>query len=645
MNITHLKPKTIWVSVVTIGYLILALLGISTSSISALDRATGEASSNFGFVIGSPQLIRSDEYLRSTPQFIGKHTYGETQTILNFVDEAKTSNGISLHKFVGLLNIDSTKDSLLRVFPLSIAFAFDWWFYSFLTFLFLPLLLRKLSVPLSFGIPTAMLLYFSPTNQWWSNGPIQIIGVASVGFYFLLKASEIFTQNLKKISLGYMAISAIFLAQLPFEYIPWAIPISMFFFTLLFVPNRDFATNNSNFWRGVTYTFLSALLLFIIRLLIEFPTLRALSNTVYPGQRRIEAGELPFPIFSTTTSLDLNQLSAVLKLGNSSEVSIAFVELILVLSVMLPFLIFARKKHLLALNLMPPLVLLMIFLLWCTASWPNWLNEFNPLILVPTIRMAQVIGLLAIIAFAIMLFALNEISKKTKNYLVFSFAGLFAIFLAANKNQDKVKSIFDLTWIDSGSLNIISITLFFLIALAMLLPRVAKFSLLVLAGLTLVLTIQVNPIQQNLGSIHDSKLAQSIRELEDSDSGPWASNNTQLDAILLANTRSTLSGQQLTGPNIAKWEILDPAGLFEPVWNRGASFVAFNWTNSSDVVIENPANDVILISTSPCSSKVADLDLKWVLSTTELTDSCLNKVSVYPVLTSGNIYLYRTNTE
>lgn len=150
----------------------------------------------------------------------------------------------------------------------------------------------------------------------------------------------------------------------------------------------------------------------------------------------------------------------------------------------------------------------------------------------------------------------------------------------------------------------------------------------------------VNPVSHGTAPLTDSSLARVLNTLETT--GAWASDGIHLDAVLMANGKPSISGQQLTGPDEEQWRLLDPQGSYEQVWNAGASFVVVAWDSAiKDPEITRPFPDTILIRTSPCSPALKKLDLEVVLSRTEESAPCLAEFADGPVDYLGApVYLY-----
>ena len=148
--------------------------------------------------------------------------------------------------------------------------------------------------------------------------------------------------------------------------------------------------------------------------------------------------------------------------------------------------------------------------------------------------------------------------------------------------------------------------------------------------LSLALGLPVNPVVKGLDSIFQSEISVSIKNIN---SGSlWASDNFAVDAILTANGKSQLSGQQLTGPNKEMWQILDPSSEYNNFWNSGASYVGLQFVDSENPPeIAKPAQDIIQIKLNPCSTVSKTLKLRYLISSNDLKMACLTKLNTIPV--------------
>lgn len=160
---------------------------------------------------------------------------------------------------------------------------------------------------------------------------------------------------------------------------------------------------------------------------------------------------------------------------------------------------------------------------------------------------------------------------------------------------------------------------------------------------------QINPLAQGVDGDPDCvnfinarfnddkvKLANFLEKLpsiKNINSGSlWASDNFAVDAILTANGKSQLSGQQLTGPKKEMWEIIDPISQYNNFWNSGASYVGIQFVDSENIPeITKPAQDTIQIKLNPCSTVSKNLNLRYLISSNDLKMPCLAKLNTIPV--------------
>ena len=86
----------------------------------------------------------------------------------------------------------------------------------------------------------------------------------------------------------------------------------------------------------------------------------------------------------------------------------------------------------------------------------------------------------------------------------------------------------------------------------------------------------------------------------------------------------SLSGFQRTGPDVEKWERLDPDHEFEVAWNRAGGYVPFIFTPGEQLKIETNGFDVTYVSVDPCDLAERFPELGHIASTTELDAACLS---------------------
>ncbi len=97
----------------------------------------------------------------------------------------------------------------------------------------------------------------------------------------------------------------------------------------------------------------------------------------------------------------------------------------------------------------------------------------------------------------------------------------------------------------------------------------------------------------------------------------------------------TVTGYQVTGPDVERWEQLDPDHAYEDAWNRGASYLLMGFQMPEDApsdgspVIVNPSPDVIQVYVDPCRLAATDLDVAHLLAVTPVDSPCAKQVGSF----------------
>jgi hypothetical protein len=140
------------------------------------------------------------------------------------------------------------------------------------------------------------------------------------------------------------------------------------------------------------------------------------------------------------------------------------------------------------------------------------------------------------------------------------------------------------------------------------------------------LTVTVNPLEIGLADLRGSTTSHvmlAAGKAARAQNTLWASDTPQFDALMFATATPALSSRQQLGPNRAEWLKLDPGASHEDMWNRGGTYVRFQWTDQPGIVWENPTPDQVVMTTSPCTIAAAEPALQHVVSTHRLSSECL----------------------
>ncbi len=150
----------------------------------------------------------------------------------------------------------------------------------------------------------------------------------------------------------------------------------------------------------------------------------------------------------------------------------------------------------------------------------------------------------------------------------------------------------------------------------------------------LLAAVDANPIVFGLGEVRTSDAAQKARAMRtqalDGDFR-WAADSMATDALLVANGVPLMNGYQVTGPDRAGWDVVDPSGQYEGIWNRGASYLlmSFDGARGADPVVFEDNNDVIRIQTDPCWLVKSPFEVRRIVAQGEFTSRCADEVGTF----------------
>ena len=604
-------------------YLVLVLLGVSTSSIGIAPMRQDPANP-IGFQVGDSLAVRSDEFLTGTPMNLGVMTTGEVESLNPLVAPDGFTSQLSPGVVSSVVFFDSTILRLGPLLPDAMLYAARTWTPFLLLALGAPAFFRRLTGSRWIGWFAAGLMVASPASAWWSFGPVGMLGFTIAGSAALLTAAARWGEGRRAVAVGWGALAAVLLARTPMHYQPWAIVVATAVVATavlaLAVPREGRRVN----LLVVGATGLAAVALLGGVVLENWASIQATLGTVYPGARVATGGPTSLgELFGATALGGAADLPPV-ENTNYSEVSSSFAVL-----AVLAVLLLARGVRLTS----TVHRVAVATVLGATAFWFAWsLVDFGDpgyllkiVNMVPPQRSADVLGYLAILLVCLVLPGAADRSPWTFAALCAGTVGLVAAHGASVLAATAYPTMTTTTiWVSSA-----------LTALCVLLLVLRArwwggyvLSLLLAAALV----YQVNPVLLGLADLRGSEVAQRMiatgEELR-SDGEVWATDNPYVDSLLIATGVPSLSGRQLAGPDVEAWETLAPEAD-EAVWNRGGSFIWFRWTDDPELTFSNPSPDIISIEGSPCTVAERLPELTSVVASRPLDAPCLVRDDSFP---------------
>lgn len=605
-----------WVKGPVLLYLVLTLLGVTQSSIG-IGNLRQDLFAPTPDMIGPGLSIRSDEFLTATPVLLGAAATGNSddgnpltarQGFFTLVPPGPVSAVVLPEGAAFLLG---------PVLPDQMLLAAAWWLPYLLLALGAPAYFRSLTGSREIGLFAALLVVVSPASAWWSATPVEIIGFTMAGSAALLRCRELVAARRVAPAVAWGLAAAILLARIPLHYQPWSVVLAVAILAVAAVPTVLDRVDRRSGLLAVGGVGAVAAALAAGTILENIEGVRASLNTLYPGAR-VGVGS-PNPVQEIFGGTALGNLRAqALVATNASEISSSFaVAALWAVLLLLLGVRFRDGRHRTA--TITAAGVTAFWFAWCLVDFGEWSGRLPVINLVPSYRAADVVGFLGVLLLCLVLPGLVRVSLR-RAVLV---AAVVSLVAAAAGSQLRAVNV--------PTLPIAAIWLSSLLLGAVVLwisaapRRWHGYALAVVLGTLLIWN--VNPVLFGLGDLRDSDVARQMlaEGAEARERGEvWASDDMYVDALLTATGVPSLSSRQIAGPDPEGWEMVDPSGAAEDVWNRGGSYIVFGWNDDPTIGLSNPQGDIIQMVTSPCTLAQRVPQLGAVIANHQLDDACLD---------------------
>jgi hypothetical protein len=632
------RSKLVWLTridvwfpaVVLLGVVLLGSLGISGSSVGLLSTSGGTSEGDV--LLGDPKLIRSDEYRLWTPIRVGRveADFPDVQTFgLGPEDLGANWRPLIPSRSLGAA-LYAPWNLPLVTLPLDQGFAFSWWLPVAASLLGVYAWLRAMRVSSGFALATAVLAGTSPAAVWWSTYLVQAIACATIPAALVIAAART-RPSRPRLSLAIAVVAGLSGASLPWFYQPWAIVVSLFVFgvTLLW------GASDQNLRRSFLITAAVAGAVFLVEqalyLLHERSYYEALANTVYPGDRREHGGGVELGrLFSSLVPFSFAGHSGrLLTRENPSEISTGW-------TIAMPMALTAAALGWRALRqdrqrvFLGGVLLLSVGLSsWALVRWPQFVGTLLFLRYVQPARLAPFVGFFGLISLALLFGVADRRARLTRELGKTGIAILVLVigFVAAwGVSEFKFFALPSLSSRDMW----LAVVVISLAAFA-LCTRFWTVGLGMLTVLALLSGATVNPLTRGLGELTNSSAATIVRRVDTTIVAPehqnWATDSG--DVVALLNGQGVNSLSSFNDPvDERAWRVLDRRGRYEAKWNR-YGYIVFQWEPGRRALdVENPAEDIVLVSIDPCDPRLSKLGLRAVVSSRPLDGAtCLSPVA------------------
>lgn len=551
---------------------------------------------------GIPREIRSDEYAIFTEMALSQvktgfkwfsDVWGYSSSDMFMVYGQPVSNLVTLYRPFSVGYI---------IFGAEYGLSFYWCsrlIVCFLTSFEFGRLLTKDDKKLALAY--AFIISFSPIVQWWFSIN-ELVEMLIFGQLIIVLLYKYFvTDSLKKKIVSMMGIVLCIGGYVLALYPAWMIPLFYVFLAAtvaMIIENRKIIKIQKQDILVFCFGLIILLVSFVYIYNQSKQTINAVMNTVYPGSRRINGGDIS--LFSYLFRGWTGNVWSFLNIGNPCE-AVTFYDLF-PLGIILSGIILFRKKGkdiwLISLN-----VSNCILLLYVLFQFPSIIANISFLGLSSPQRVFVGIGLINLI---ILVRALA--SEDVKKWSIFA-AVVFSVIIC----------FISLTIETNLDVNMKAILVAFsaLIVSGLMAcdqrERAKRF--LVLAIIISILGGQINPVSSGLSSIYENPLIQHIEKINNEEEGLWAvSGSTRWNNFPTIVGAKTINALQ-TYPDVDLWNKLGVSEQ-EDLWNRYA-YLTIEIIDEGDTYLTDMGSaDSIMIHTT--LEDLHRIGVTYLLTTSDL---------------------------
>lgn len=641
---THAR-LLVFPAIVTVILLTFTVLGISGSSLGVFDNLL-TAAPTANTLSGHARGIRSDEWSIVTPLTIAQSKDGFPISNKN-VSKGQDMSVVIDVPYAGWSTAFRPQNLLFFIIPAVNAFAFKWWFLSWVLLLgayFFTLLFTKRYWMASL---IAIFSLMTPFLQWW----YQNVAVLSIGYSLLLLVVATHLLRSKKIGsrvvlstlLGYITTCFLLLLYPPFQ-IPTALFAVSVFLGIYFSENKLDDLWEKRIWLRFALPLLASALISLVFVFFHRGTISAIEHTVYPGSRDVAAGGgsiAPF-LYWPLSQLMLRDTPLSIFGQNQSEASsFIFVGLLLVPYLSYYFMrnwnkvLVLRRSVFIASSLLLAVLFARMFI-----PVGGFLYKLVGLNLVTQPRLIIGMGMINITMMVLAVSLPTKQRKGLKSYVdssvIINFLLAFCVILTG---LFAVKLHYGLP--GTGLHQILVIVVILSLSVAALTHKfigVRYFGLLLAVIFSLSASLTVNPLYRGFGSLVSSPLSKTIQNIASKDKSYWVTEgDIRLESIPIANGAREISGVN-TYPQTALWSKYFPGK--ESIYNRYAH-VVFNLDDSiknKQIRLNGP--DSFIINVPSCDPMLRELDVEYLLIVSPSPMRCAIPVP-YPGEANSNVKLFR----
>jgi hypothetical protein len=606
--------------------LVLGLAGISGSSVARHDPGAEPA-------VGRTRAIRYDELQVRTPLVL-------RQAELGF--PARSRVGVGAHD-MGLLanlpvagwpNLVRPHQIQYQVLGVDAAFALEWWLVQLaLPAIGVYALLLACRAPVVVAALGGLAFACCPAMQWWTSTGLGTV----VGYLGLAGAVALWGTRARspaaRVGLGAVAgwLGACGVLVL---YVPWVLPVALIVGALVvatFLAEAD-RPRSARALAATVLPVAGAAALVAGVAVVAFlgahaEALRAVADSVYPGQRRVGGGAGTLQLllgapFDPIAAWDPAAMPTINGVNQTESAGGVF----LLAAVLAALAADARRALGRPWRARLPLGAVLVtgtgLVAWYLLPVPAALGRLVGFHLVPSYRLLPSIALASVLAVALYVEAHDRWRPPLRARSALVGTAVFALATTWAASE------FTIDGRSAATLTLVALAVASVVSVAATLARGAP-GLVVLVVVTAIGAALVNPLQHGLGPLRDHPAARLGRELRDRP-GTGAvvvlANDPAGDispiAAMTASGADHLSGVNLY-PNVDAWRVLDPTGADRTAWDRYSNALWGVAPEEAAPRVFLDSEDTVIVMVDPCDPILAGLDVRTVVSAVPLDRWCL----------------------
>lgn len=571
---------------------------------------------------GTARPIRSDEWLVGTPNILSSQYSPDAYGRYNYIMRGTKTENMASRTYISFATLANPL-FFGYIFGPEYGISIHWCGTLLITFM----VLLEIMYIISKGnrllsVTGACLVTFSPFYQWWSYGPVWIVGgIGTIVCLYYYIQSNIY---IKKIFFA-LGISVFFSQFVVNLYPPWQVPSGYLFLGLAIWVIYENKIKIKQF-RKFDWCIISLTLAFTITIIITYlmsleEYMTVILNTVYPGSR-IDTGGITDIRYFLDRFMN-GGLYAFLTLSQQAVANTNVCEFggfnalfpIPLISTIY-FLIKKRQVDLLSIILFIYTVFIGSYIL---VGWPEWLAKLS---LMSSSMPSRAMDVVLFSQVFLLIRSLSSGNDCKNNEKIISWKKIIESIIIS------IGILIEFIYfckLDFGRLMspILSIVVFVGITLVIYCiitqyynKRIFIVACIYLIGFSCISGMRVHPFMKGLDAIYGKPLASKVKELAQNTDEKWIALDSLVNQqFLIACGASTINSTNIY-PNISLWERLDSDNLYKFIYNRYAHVAMY--LTADKTRFELAQADVISIYLS--YDDLSTVNVKFIFSPYALED-------------------------